>query len=279
MTPSAIRRYVVPGRVELVGKHVDYAGGRSLTCAVDLALIDGETLSELGAARRCRSGARECRHAARRRRRAPTGAAWSVYVAAVARRFARDFPHFRRGVSVRMSGDLPVGAASAARARSSSRSATALVRCESMRRTMTQWSRAISNSLARAEYFAAMETGAPYGPFAGEAGVGVRGGAQDHVAIICGAGRYDRSILILAGSTRAQSSVAGGLCAGDRRERRACDQNRQRAAPIQSGRRGDARARSTMECRNRTSRRNSCRGALQRTRCSRSVESRRARAG
>ena len=32
------RRYVVPGRIELVGKHVDYAGGRSLTCAVDRAI-------------------------------------------------------------------------------------------------------------------------------------------------------------------------------------------------------------------------------------------------
>ena len=31
----------------------------------------------------------------------PTNAAWSIYVAAVARRFARDFPHLRRGVSVR----------------------------------------------------------------------------------------------------------------------------------------------------------------------------------
>ena len=38
---------------------------------------------------------------------------------------------------------------------------------------------------ARAEYFGAMETGAPYGDFPGDAGVGVRGGAQDHVAIVC----------------------------------------------------------------------------------------------
>jgi galactokinase len=30
-----------------------------------------------------------------------------------------------------------------------------------------------------------METGAPYGPFAGDDGVGARGGAQDHVAIVC----------------------------------------------------------------------------------------------
>ncbi len=39
--------------------------------------------------------------------------------------------------------------------------------------------------LARAEYFGAMETGAPFGDFPGDAGVGVRGGAQDHVAIVC----------------------------------------------------------------------------------------------
>src|SRR3990172_6539438 len=32
------RTYLVPGRVELVGKHVDYAGGRSLTCAIEPAL-------------------------------------------------------------------------------------------------------------------------------------------------------------------------------------------------------------------------------------------------
>ena len=38
MSAAPPRRYVVPGRVELVGKHVDYAGGRSLTCAVDRAI-------------------------------------------------------------------------------------------------------------------------------------------------------------------------------------------------------------------------------------------------
>ena len=34
----AMARELIRGRVELVGKHVDYAGGRSLTCAVDRAL-------------------------------------------------------------------------------------------------------------------------------------------------------------------------------------------------------------------------------------------------
>ncbi|MCZ7579498.1 MAG: galactokinase family protein [Fimbriimonadaceae bacterium] len=35
--PAAIFR--VPGRIELFGKHTDYAGGRSITCASDRALV------------------------------------------------------------------------------------------------------------------------------------------------------------------------------------------------------------------------------------------------
>ncbi|MFN0097607.1 MAG: galactokinase, partial [Gemmatimonadaceae bacterium] len=36
-----------------------------------------------------------------------------------------------------------------------------------------------------AEYCGAIEMGGPFGPFPGERGVGTRGGAQDHVAIVC----------------------------------------------------------------------------------------------
>ena len=186
MTTSLIRRYVVPGRVELVGKHVDYAGGRSLTCAVDLALrIDAEALREpeLRVDADPERGSVVMRLDANA---APTDASWSVYVAAVARRFARDFPHFRHGVSVRLSGDLPEGAGLS----SSSALIVALGTALADANNATddeRWSRAIPNSLARAEYFAAIETGAPYKEFAGEEGVGVRGGAQDPIAIICGA--------------------------------------------------------------------------------------------
>jgi galactokinase len=48
-----------------------------------------------------------------------------------------------------------------------------------------RWRAALPTDVARAEYFGAMETGAAYGDFPGDEGVGVRGGAQDHVAIVC----------------------------------------------------------------------------------------------
>jgi galactokinase len=182
------RHYVVPGRIELVGKHVDYAGGRSLTCAVDLALT--------ASAARTRSAVVQVHDAGRRGvvevplmagvERTHGSARWSSYVVAVVRRFARDFPHARTGVSVRLSSTLPRSAGLSSSSALVVTLATALVDANDMEHDAA-WREAVPDRIARAEYFGAMETGAPYGPFAGDDGVGVRGGAQDHVAIVCAA--------------------------------------------------------------------------------------------
>ncbi len=179
------RHYVVPGRVELVGKHVDYAGGRSLTCAVDRALrVEAEATNkpvlqvDAGPERGVAAIPLD-------RTAAPTAASWSVYVAAVARRIARDFPHFRCGVEVRISGNLPEGAGLSSSSALIVALGTALADANDAKNDEL-WRREIPDALARAEYFAAIETGAPYREFAGEEGVGVRGGAQDPIAIVCG---------------------------------------------------------------------------------------------
>ena len=180
-----MRHYVVPGRVELVGKHVDYAGGRSLTCAIDRVLrVDAEPRHE--PALRVDAGPeRGAVVIPLDASAAPTGAPWSVYVAAVARRFARDFPHFHRGAEVRISGDLPEGAGLSSSSALIVALGIALADANDASNDEL-WNREIPNALSRAEYFAAIETGAPYGSFAGEEGVGVRGGAQDPIAIVCG---------------------------------------------------------------------------------------------
>jgi galactokinase len=114
----------------------------------------------------------------------PTRLRSSAYVTAVARRFARDFPHARKGVTMEMQSDLPTS--------SGLSSSTALVVTLAMAfvdanelESDERWREAVPTPIARAEYFAAIETGAPYGSFPGDGGVGVRGGAQDHVAIVC----------------------------------------------------------------------------------------------
>ncbi|HTE44138.1 MAG TPA: galactokinase family protein [Gemmatimonadaceae bacterium] len=177
------RRYVVPGRVELVGKHVDYAGGRSLTCAVDLALhVRADPLSE--PVIHVRSSPQRglvvmpLDASASRQR-----VSWSEYVAAVARRFARDFPHFRVGVDIEIRSDLPASAGLSSSSALVVAVASALADVNNAAQDRA-WNDAILTDLVRAEYFAAIETGSPFGDFAGDAGVGVRGGAQDPIAII-----------------------------------------------------------------------------------------------
>ncbi len=177
-------RYRIPGRIELVGKHVDYAGGRSITCAVDLAITaEARVLAApvLRVQDSQRPGVVEL--ALNAHCTAPEGH-WSVYAAAVVRRLCRDFPGVRTGVDLRLHSTLPESAGLSSSSALVVAVATALVEANGLPAT-EHWRQAIPTTLARAEYFGAMETGAPFGPFAGDLGVGVRGGAQDPVAILC----------------------------------------------------------------------------------------------
>src|SRR5438093_8119701 len=93
MSASRERRaFHVPGRIEVLGKHTDYAGGRSLLCATEqgIAWVAGARSdavvrvvdSTLG------SGMEFPLHAEVE----PEPGHWSAYVMTVARRLARDFP-------------------------------------------------------------------------------------------------------------------------------------------------------------------------------------------
>ncbi len=178
------REYFVPGRVELVGKHVDYAGGRSLTIATELAIHSRATTIDEPVIRLRRAAGEVAMDVALSPDTKATGLRSSAYVTAVARRFARDFPHARKGVSVELQSNLPTSAGLS--------SSTALVVTLAMAFVDANdlvndehWRAAVPTPIAFAEYLAAIETGEAYGDFPKDGGVGVRGGAQDHVAIVC----------------------------------------------------------------------------------------------
>src|ERR1700681_808810 len=101
------REYIVPGRVEFVGKHVDYAGGRSLTCAIEAAIHATATpIAE--PVLRVRDGRRRDVVTVRLATDGPArGHTRGAYAAAIARRLARDFPAARRGVEVVLRSNLP----------------------------------------------------------------------------------------------------------------------------------------------------------------------------
>jgi galactokinase len=184
------RTYVVPGRVELVGKHVDYGGGRSLTCAVEFAMRATARPLEARVLRVGQRGSSELVEVAISPNSTNSPAAgatrvrWSPYVAAVARRLGRDFPHAAGGVDVQLASTLPAAAGLSSSTALTIALARAVVDATGLA-TDAVFAEYAGRPLAFAEYVAAIETGAPHGPFPGDLGVGVRGGAQDHVAILC----------------------------------------------------------------------------------------------
>ncbi len=181
---AAQREYVVPGRVELVGKHVDYAGGRSLTCATELAIHARVTAVDEPVIRIRRSAGQAAMDVPLSPDAIASRVRSSAYVAAVARRFARDFPGARRGVSIELQSNLPTSAGLSSSAAFAVTLAMALADANDLPND-ERWRGAFPAPIAFAEYVAAIEAGDAYGPFAGDGGVGVRGGAQDHVAIVC----------------------------------------------------------------------------------------------
>ena len=107
---GATREYFVPGRVELVGKHVDYAGGRSLTIATELAIRSRATTIDEPVIRLRQARGEVAMDVALSPETKATALRSSAYVTAVARRFARDFPHARKGVAIELQSDLPTSA-------------------------------------------------------------------------------------------------------------------------------------------------------------------------
>ncbi len=173
-----------PGRIEVFGKHTDYAGGRSLLIAVErgfiarvaprgdsqVRVIDAtsgigcETLLDLTAS-------------------APDGH-WSNYVAAVARRIARNFPGARRGVDIAFESDLPVAAGVSSSSALLIAVFSAIAAVNRLHDTAT-WQEALPTLPLLAGYLGAMENGSGFGSLVGEAGVGTLGGSQDQTAILC----------------------------------------------------------------------------------------------
>jgi galactokinase len=175
-------RYRVPGRIELVGKHTDYAGGPSLTCATPFhmhakAHAIGEPVIRVHDERSKATAEMPLAPDA-----APTGPRWTVYLAAVVRRIARDFPQARRGVEITLGSTIPTSMGMSSSSALVVSLAMPVFDANALWET-DAWRTVADDELAFAQYCAAMESGAAWGPFAGDTGVGTRGGAQDHIAI------------------------------------------------------------------------------------------------
>jgi galactokinase len=185
-----VRAVWAPGRIELLGKHVDYGGGRSIVAAVErgfcftyLPRADKQfnvTDADSGERVACQLVPEQ-----------PQLSGWGNYVATVARRIARDFllGGTLTGADVTFVSDLPPAAGLS----SSSALVVGLLLILEAANYLSEAQPAIRSREQLAEYAGAVENGRRFGPFVGDRGVGTLGGNQDQTAILCcEAGRISR---------------------------------------------------------------------------------------
>jgi len=176
--------YLVPGRIEVLGKHTDYAGGRSLVSTTEQGLAFVAAPRQDGRLIITDVVREERAELALDPEQEPRQGSWEAYPRAVARRLARDFDRAWLGVDLAFASDLPIAAGV-------SSSSALVVGCLLAIGNRNRWSEsdryraALTDPIALASYAGAIENGRPFGQFAADHGVGTLGGNQDQTAILC----------------------------------------------------------------------------------------------
>jgi len=189
---AAASVFFVPGRIEVLGKHTDYAGGRSIVATAENGFC-------LVAAKRQDNTVRILNIAADEQAKfsisdqlQPRSEHWSNYPMTVARRLAKNFPGPLCGADIAFVSDLSPAAGMGS-------SSTMIVgfflvfstfnNLTSRKEYRSNISSPIDLPAARlaglASYLATIENGQTFGTLAGDKGVGTFGGSEDHTAILC----------------------------------------------------------------------------------------------
>ena len=176
--------FFVPGRVELLGKHTDYAGGSSIVAAIEQGLCvvtvprneDCSTIHALDIDERVEFTLGTDLTVPKNH--------WSSYPITVARRVSRNFPGALCGMDLAFAGDLIPAAGMS----SSSAVIVAIFLAMSAvndLKTTPAYRKNIHDQFELAEYLGTVENGQSYRGLDGDLGVGTFGGSEDHTAIIC----------------------------------------------------------------------------------------------
>ncbi len=172
-----------PGRIELVGKHTDYAGGSSLTCASQRSFCmvacaapePGVQIEDLVSGNSAfisfesDSG--------------NPGPGWAAYPSTVLRRYCANFGVPETGMSLVFSSDIPRASGMS----SSSAFVIGTWMCIAALSEVTRIDSFRQNIQAGADlasYMGCVENGYSFKDLDGDAGVGTMGGVQDHTAIL-----------------------------------------------------------------------------------------------
>jgi galactokinase len=174
----------VPGRIEVLGKHTDYAGGRSLVCALERGFCVQVAPRRDSIVRACSLDKRATFETNLVSPVAGERASWTRYVATVVSRLATNFERVQRGADIAFASDLPADAGMSSSSALVVATFIALSKANDLR-SNTAFRGVISSGEELAAYLGAVENGRPFRHLDGDAGVGTFGGNQDQTAILC----------------------------------------------------------------------------------------------
>lgn len=180
---SAVTAFFVPGRIEVVGKHTDYAGGRSLLCAVErgftfLAVPRKDKLIRLRSADGTSTADFKLDPELH-----PEMGTWAGYPQTVARRVARNFPSARIGADIAFNSDLPRAAGMSSSSAMVVAMFLVLSRLNDLAST-TEYKSNLPTPEDLCGYLGTIENGQTFKNLPGDRGVGTFGGSEDHTAIV-----------------------------------------------------------------------------------------------
>ena len=185
---SALMAFWVPGRIEVLGKHTDYGGGRSLLCAVERGISALVRIRDADPPNAPRVRIRDAKadlvaefdFSARVHARP---GAWSNYPITVARRIAANFGGPLRGADIAFWSDIPHAAGVSSSSALVVMTFLALGAVNELD-ARPAYRQAIHGTDDLAGYLGAVENGLDFATLAGDAGVGTFGGSEDHTAIL-----------------------------------------------------------------------------------------------
>ncbi len=181
---ASSRAFFIPGRIEVLGKHTDYAGGRSILAASGrgfcmVAVDRADSMVRVVDARTDEHVKFPLHEDIM-----PTPGHWSAYPMTAGRRIARNFPGPLAGADIAFASDLPPAAGMS----SSSAIVTGMFLVLSEVNDLVsrdEYWRHIEGGESLASYLGTIENGQSYGSLLGDGGVGTFGGSEDHTAILC----------------------------------------------------------------------------------------------
>jgi galactokinase len=175
----------VPGRIEIFGRHTDYAGGRSLVCAIQRGFNFASARSRDRVVRLTEDSTEFLSvEFPLRADLAPVPGDWANYPKTMARRFARNFgAEGFRGANIVFSSTLPVGSGMSGSSALVMMVFTALAAANRLGDSPV-FRRTIRTPLDLSVYLACAENGQGFRGLEGDNGVGTFGGSEDHAAIL-----------------------------------------------------------------------------------------------